>query len=372
MSLPITDGQTLFIAFTLFYQLECLHWLPLGSVVLRSWAMRRGWAASHPSPLVSARFKGLAMTWPLPPLGSVLVAQPWPVIPDMSGLWIGTGQAQEGKRLDWAAIHPNQEERTVKLAANIEVHCTSLRAAQLLTEFLTDATTKEDQRMDLIEEFWRSSLSLPRARAAVRRYLLAAGTLRAPCMAVFFISFVWIPLLFWRFGGNSWSVLIGFVTLLIMTTLVAFVWQKLDFRLFPNSRRKRWTQMLHFIFMPAHTIRAHDLIGTEVLAGLHPLPAAARVLKSEALKALASHTWRSWKFRSASDALIPATAVVLPRLEDCCRRLGLSVGELEEAPPRQGAAASFCPRCHSQFSLAAATCGNCGEIPTRKWNTDTA
>ncbi len=367
MSLPITDEQTLFGAFTLFYLFECLLWLPLGSVVLRTWAVRRGWAANQPSPLVSAGLKGLAMAWPLPPLGGVLVTQPWPVMPDATGLWIGTGQAQEGKRLEWAAIHPKQEERTVKLGANIEVQCASIRAAQLLTEFLTEATTKEEQRADLIKGFWRSSLSPSRARAAVRRYHLAAWALRVPCMAVFFASFVWIPLLFWRFGGSNWRVLMGFATLLALTTLVAFIWRHLDFRLFPNSRRKRWTQMLHLIFMPAHTIRAHDLIGTEVLAGLHPLPAAAWVLKPAALKALASQTWLTWKFRAASDPLLPAASLVLPKLEALCRQLGFSVEDLEAAPPRQGAAASYCPRCHSQFSLTNAACGHCGEIPTRQW-----
>jgi len=369
----MTDEQTLFAVFTLFYLVECLFWLPLGTVVLSTWTVRRGWTASHPSPLVSTGAKGVTMAWPLPPLGSLLVAQPWPVIPDAAGLWVGPGQLHEGKRLEWTAIRPKQEERTVTLAPGVELQCTSAGEAQWLMEFLRKAAAdSETERGQTLETFWRSSLSLPRARAAVRRYRLAASSLRMPCLGVLLISFGWIPLLFWRFGGSSWRVLAGFASLLLMTTMVALIWRHLDFRLFPNSRRKRWAQMLHLVFMPAHTIRAHDLIGAEVLAGLHPLPAASRVLKPAAFKALASQTWLAWKFRPASDPLLAAAAVVLPRLEACCRRLGLSVADMEAAPARQGTAASYCPRCHSQFSLAAATCGNCGDIPTRPWVAETA
>lgn len=369
----MTDEQTLFVAFTLFYLFECVCWLPLSAVVLRTWAVRRGWSASQPSPLVSAGARGLAMAWPLPPLGSLLVAQPWPVIPDATGVWIGQGQPHEGKRLEWGSIHPVQEERTVKLATGMELQCTSAREAHLLVAFLHEAAgNSETERAQTIERFWRSSLSLSRARAAVRRYRLAAGSLRMPCLGALFMSFAWIPLLFWRFGGSNWRVLAGFATLLVMTTMVAFIWRHLDFRLFPDSKRKRWAQMLHLVFMPAHTIRAHDLIGAEVLAGLHPLPAAARVLKPAAVKALAAQTWLNWKFRPASDPLLPAADLVLPRLEACCRKLGLSVEDLEAAPAKQGSAASYCPRCHSQFSLTAASCGHCGNIATRSWATEPA
>ena len=369
----MTDGQLLLAVFTAFYLVECLHWLPLHSVVLHTWASPVGWAATHPSHLVSAGGKGLALAWPLPPLGSLLVAESWPVIPDAQGLWVGAGQLHEGRRLEWNTIDPHLDQRTVNLTADTKVQCTSRRSAERLMELLRKvAAQPEEQRPLILAEFWLSSLSIPRARAAVRQYRIASSALRLPCLAVFFMCFVYMPLLFWRFGGSPWRVVVGVASLLAMTAWVAIIWRHLALRLFPDGKRRRWAEMLHLIFIPAHAMRAHDEIGAEALAGLHPLAAASAVLKQEALETFAAQTWLAWKFRHGSDALLPATAIVLPHLEACCRRLGIPTARLETPPAQQGGATSYCPRCHAQFSLAHAACGQCGDIPTRQWPAATA
>lgn len=364
----MTDGQLLLAVFTAFYLAECLHWLPLQATVLSTWALRRGWSAGRPSPHVAARGRGLALAWPLPPLGSLLTTQSWPVLPDKDGLRVGPGQLQEGKRLDWQAVAPVLDQRNLKLGQGLEVQCTSRREASLLAAFLREtAALKPARRQASIEAFWQSSLSLPRARAALRKYRLATWALRLPCLTVFLAGFCWMPLLFWQFGGSSWRVLVGFASLLALTTMVAFVWRALHRRLFPDSKGRTWGEVLHLIFVPAHTMRAHDLIGVEVMAGVHPLAAAATVLKRPALKAFASSTWSFWRFRPASDPLADTAPSVLPRIEACVLKLGFTLEELQASPSKQAGALSYCPRCQAQFTLTETACEQCGGVATRTW-----
>ena len=365
----MTDGQLLLTVFAVFYFVECLHWLPLQCVVLKTWATRRGWAAGKPSQHVAARGTGLAIAWPLPPLGSFFVAQPWPVIPDADGLWIGEGQVSQGHRLKWEDLHLRREEKTITVAPGLQVQCTSPRAATLLEAFLRQtATLKPKKRSDAIESWWNDSLSLPKARAMKRKFVLASWILRMPCILVFIIAFFWLPLLYWRFGSDSWRLLLGVASLWLMNLLVALTWRSLAARLFPEPKGSRWMEVLHLTLIPSHTIRAIDLIGIETMVGLHPLAAASAVLKAEALQSFASQLWLDWKYKPEADPLHPAVALVLPRLEAFCIRLGFSVDALEASPKRQGEAGSFCPRCHAQFTKQEAACEQCGGLATKPWD----
>ncbi len=359
----MTDGQLLLAVFTGFYLVECLHWLPLGSVILSSWA-GRGWVAQRPSADLSAKGSGLAMAWPLPPLGSFLVADNGPIIPDADGIW--TTQAPV-LRLQWHELTPRQEDQGVWLTRHTKLNCASRRSAQQLHNFLLEAQKLNPaKRKRLIDAWWQRTFSLPAARAAVKRYRLAASILRFPCLFVFALCFLWLPFLFW-FYGESLRLLLGFVSLFLATALTAFTWRSLDRRLHPQEKRTRWPQVLHLLFMPSHAMRAHDLFGIEALAGFHPLTAASCLLPADALLAQAAQTWRRWRFMGPQDPLRPAADLVLPKLQTLCQRLGLSPAELESAPTRQTHAQSYCPCCHTQFLLPSAICKDCYGAETLAW-----
>ena len=364
----MTDGQLLLTVFGLFYLAECLHWLPLRSVIFSTWAIRRYWTSGNPSPHVAANGSGLAFGWPLPPLGSFFVSEPWPVIPSENGITIGEGQNNYGTPLAWSALEVKLDQRTVTLAPGFEVLCCSQRAAEELTTFLqSTAVLSLNKRKNAIEAWWRSTLSLPQAQAAKRKFQLAAWSLRMPCNAVFILSFLWVPLLYWQFGTESWRLWVGVGSLYVMTVLVAFTWRSVARRCFPKRKASRWGEALHIALMPMHAIRALDLISVESMAGLHPLVVAAAVLPREDLTSLASRTLREWKYKPATDPLHEVVPIVLPRLEACCKRLKLSLDGLVAPPARQGSAASFCPRCHAQFTRAEATCEQCGGLATHAW-----
>jgi len=249
--------------------------------------------------------------------------------------------------------------------------CSSRPAAEMLLTFLTQtAELKPAKRSQAVEAYWKASLNVSSAKAAMKRFCHASWGLRMPCLFIFIMTFFWLPYLYWRFGSTSPRLIVGLASLLLMTTLVAFTWRFFVRRLFPESNQKRWGEFLHLIFMPAHAMRALDVIGVEVMAGLHPLAAASAVLKPEEMKSFATQTWLEWKWRPVNDPLADAVGLILPRIEKTCKRLGFATSILESPPAKQGEAASYCPRCHTQFTQAAKKCEQCGGIETQPWPSD--
>ncbi len=370
--MTMSDGQMLLAVFAAFYVIECIHWLPASAVVLRTFLLRRGWHVARPLALTQSAREGASFAWPLPLLGGFLLVDEWPVLPDHGGLWVGEGQPGAGSWVDWGDVRPACEQSLVNVTASLRVRCTTKQAARELCAFLQAACDGDTgRRSELVLAWWRQSLSLPRARMAVRHWLLAARALRTPCMGVFVLCFLWLPLLYWMHSTDGWRLLLGGLTLLATTALVAFTWRTLDRRIFRSRHRRRWPQALHLMFMPMHAMRAHDLIGAEILSGHHALPAAACVLSKPELRRFASAIWRRWVYRGPGDPLREASAVVVPRLRECCARLHLLEADLEASPQAQAGSLSYCPSCHAQFTVREATCPDCHGLETKGYEAGT-
>ena len=363
----MTDGQWLLAIFAGFYLIECLHWLPLGCAVFKASARARRWSVSGPSAQLAAQNCGLAVAWPLPLLGNFLVAQPWLILPDEEGLSLSDGHPRTGERVSWSDVKPVVDQSNVVIAHGLRVRCATPRAARSLRDFLVEAkAAKLNPRRTLISEWWQNSLSLPRAKAAARRYRIAASVLRWPCVLGFLVCFIYLPWLFWFFSGGV-RVLAGFASLLLLNTLIAFTWRALDRRLHPKCQAARWGQVLHLIFMPAHTLRALDLLGADALLGIHPLAAAGVMLSETDRQTFASQLWRRWNYAGTKDSARKIVPQVLPKLEANIKQQGLALSTLDAPPERPSNAASYCPQCHTQFDQPKATCESCAGVETREW-----
>lgn len=361
----MTDGQLLLAVFTAFYVIECLHWMPAQAVVLSTIGSRGGWRASKPWLAGEASAAGPALAWPLPLLGGFLVADAWPVLPDVEGLVIGEGQHGAGRRLLWSDIKPVLEQRTISLAPKAKVRCASVHGARQVLAFLEEARSLSMNERNLAcERWWAQSLSVPRAHASVRRWRLAARALRLPCVLVFCMCFGWLPFLYWKHSEDHFRLLIAALALLAANALIATTWRALDRRFFGTAKTGRWAHLLHLLFLPMHTIRAHDLIGLDVAAGHHPVPLASALLPDEAFKTFAAEYWRRWRFRGPSDPLQLSSVVVLPRLRACYERLGVSIAELERNPSPLAGSQSYCPCCHAQFVIQGNACSDCFGVTT--------
>lgn len=363
----MTDGQLLFAVFTAFYLLECVRWLPVAAQVFRTWAFRRGWSLRQPLPYLAGRGLGPTLVWPLPPLGGFLATQSWPVLPDIEGLRIGPGQLHSARFLRWSELNVTAEKHEVMIASGVSVQCVSARAAHdLQAVILKIQSAAPEQRAVFINEFWDDSLSIPAARAAVRRFHIAASMLKLPCICLFVLCFGWLPYVFWSFSGDVLKVGSALLSVLVLDVLVALTWRALDRRIF-GDEVSRWVQVLHLIVMPAHAIRALDLIGQDVVSRLHPLVVAAAILPETQARAVAGVEWRNWKYRQATALGADRAATVHARVEACMSKLGYRLEDLDAAPVQEPGARCYCPCCHEPFATADARCQSCGNLETRAW-----
>jgi len=74
----MTELQLLFLIFTLIYLWECVCWINRGSVGFLTWFGRR-WRVAHPASLIGNQSGGFVWTHPLPPLGTILVGNQYPL-----------------------------------------------------------------------------------------------------------------------------------------------------------------------------------------------------------------------------------------------------------------------------------------------------
>src|SRR5258706_16254842 len=74
----MSDVEWLFAVLAAIYLWECLCWIPRGTVAFRNVAGKK-WFLSHPGSLAGNQRGGLVLAFPLPPLGHIVTARPFPV-----------------------------------------------------------------------------------------------------------------------------------------------------------------------------------------------------------------------------------------------------------------------------------------------------
>src|ERR1043166_864801 len=73
----MTDLELLFLVLAVIYLWECACWVNRGSVAFLTWFGRR-WRLVHPAGLAGNQKAGFVFPDPLPPLGSLVVANQFP------------------------------------------------------------------------------------------------------------------------------------------------------------------------------------------------------------------------------------------------------------------------------------------------------
>ena len=74
----MSDLELLFLVLVVIYGWECACWVRRGSVALRTWFGRR-WRLAHPGELLGNQRGGFVFAPPLPPLGTVLTGNQYPL-----------------------------------------------------------------------------------------------------------------------------------------------------------------------------------------------------------------------------------------------------------------------------------------------------
>lgn len=354
----MSDGQLLYLVFVAFYVFDGIVRLPRHCwIFLRPGLPGAKWRVRRPLEIASRPGEGFGM---LPFTGLFL--------PVGEGWWFG--DADETRWVD----SPEQDGRTagVKKRSKLwseksRIH--GLRGAGVMT-FPSLTSARRILRLlkvDLIppDSLRRKSLSLPGAKAALKRCRIVMRCFEFSTGLLTFYVLVFLPLAFYWYRTTQPRLVL--VTLAFyLTVVIAVRWWCVVKRLAPNGGKGRWYKVIPLLFLPYHTMRMPRHLAMEMTAGIHPLAFAKVSLEPEAFRSFASDFMRSLKY--------PLNRLATPEewhrsFEECAEflvekcNLPRSDWESRELEPEDDSV-SFCPRCLMQYVETNVECTTCRGVRT--------
>jgi hypothetical protein len=228
----------------------------------------------------------------------------------------------------------------------------AVRVAELLRALPACAPEARASRLDA---FVRESLTLSRARAALESAERATRWLAPLCDVYASLALVAVPLLLWLDYEDR--VLRAVLPLLgsVHAACIALVFRA-HRRIAPAARSARFDLVLSAGLFPPAMLTAPKALLAEAFAGLHPLATAAVLLAPADFASFARRERARLDARArAGDA---AAALERAGLDAIGRELDF---DLAAPPPRADPqAASYCPRCFSDFRPGFGACSDCG------------
>lgn len=377
----MSDVQLLFVVVAVLYVWECACWLRRGGVAFVSW-LGRHWRELAPGTLVANQAGGFILAPPLPPLGTIFVANQFPLSLSSEGAlgFVATNvnpgwrPAQTGKFFRLADLR-EMRARGRKLLINGEV--LALFATPTLARrgaALLQRLSKLDPpgRAAAIAEFCRASLDLARIEARRKEFHARAKPLRLLANTLLVYVFIGIPAAVTSIGLKpSWLWLL--LGLLSLTTTAAVLFGRAHRVLYPEAKDERFTHTLTILLAPTSAMRAVDALARPLLEEFHPLAPAKALLPADEFRQFARRLWLD--LLNPAHPQTPGDDPVVRETEqhsrrtwreavgEFLRRSGVDVIEFEQPPaPNDETCCAYCPRCLAQFTAAAETCADCGGL----------
>jgi hypothetical protein len=191
-----------------------------------------------------------------------------------------------------------------------------------------------------------SAKSRKEASAAADKFYEAAEPVWIGANTLWVFLFVIAPaVVYWRGLAATWPTLLLSGLVILAFTLYAF-WTA-HAELFPGGRTERREKTILMALSPLGAVRAVDHLSHRLVAGTHPLVAAVELCDRGEVVRLAR-----WMYFAAPDAALRRF------LEDC------DLWQAVISPPECGepGAATFCPRCHAQYSRDTGDCSDCAGV----------
>jgi hypothetical protein len=377
----MSDVQLLFVVLAALYAWECAGWLRRGSVAFVTW-FGRDWRAVHPGTLAGNTNGGFILAAPLPPLGTLHIANQFPLSlsPDGVLAFVSTNvnpgwrAAQNGGFVRWAYLD-TMRVRGKKLFANgglFLVAATPGVARHLNAELQRLAKLSPAQREIAIAGMRRGTFDRRAIQSRLKDYQARSPAVRRLGNALFLYLLVIVPGLIWYFGlGRTWLGLL--VGLLSLTVSTAIFFGRAHRALYPAAGDARFAHTLTIALAPSSALRAHDALSRPLLENFHPLAVAKQLLSD--------HEFRPFARRVLLDLRHPAMPLgmseqpevvateahsrhaLLAAAEEFLMQHGLAPDELGRAPaPADASCRSFCPRCDAQFTTLTGQCVDCGGL----------
>lgn len=350
----------LLIALAVLYGIQCLVWLPEGSVLfvrpLGAWwvASGPGWRLLHPFPSGPA---WLAARLPLVERAGRLYGRAAPTWLSSRG-WPDRGAAASPAALAGAEARGS----VVRVEGRAFARAVTPAAAPPLARLLRNLGTSDAAQAEvLLARTLAESLSLARYSETLEDFGRATPGLRWSSDLYWTALYVALPgaMLLWESEpALLWALPV--LATLHLATLASYAWTFR--RLHPEGRGERFEGVLAAALYPPQLLRAWSELRTRALAGFHPAVVAVATLPEAAGRAfLRSEILRAPQPRGSG----AVGAAGLAELE--CRalwQLASEIGESRETllaePARHDPRAQgYCPACHVEYVRTSGRCSDC-------------
>lgn len=378
----MSELELLFLVLALIYGCECACWVPAGSVAFRTWLGGRWWRPAYPGTLLSNQRGGFLFAHPLPPLGTLLTANQFPLSFSTDALFAfvapaidhGRRPAHTGKFFRFTDLQ-KVEANGKKVQANgalLVKAPSSAYAEHLALQIRQLIKAPPAGRAAALRKLVRASLDVKALEHRWQEYRKLTGGLRLLTNGLFLFLFVAAPLLIRQLGlALCWPGLVA--VLLAFAFSAALLFRRAHKSLYPAAQDERFTHFLTILLSPATTIRAQDVLSRPLLETFHPL-AIARVFCS--LPVFTEFAWATLReVRHPSLPLCPVDDPVaqeaerqgrlrwLEAVEEFLEQEGFDLDQLAKSPAAADRTCrSYCPRCLAQFKTSEGVCDDCGGL----------
>ncbi|MBI5433827.1 MAG: hypothetical protein HZA52_13425 [Planctomycetes bacterium] len=373
----MSDTQALVLLLALVYLSDCVAWVRRGAVAFRALGAS-DFRAALPSAFTGNARAGLVWANPLPPLGTLFVAESWPLAFSPDGL-----ASVPGLELDrraprvaqwyakrWSDVGDVRAiEKEIWIDGRVFARADTLHAARELAR-LADTLRKATaaRREALIDAALAPGFDVEAVSARAASFASATRALRIATNALFGFLAVLVPSVLWRFGIlMTWPWLLAGLVVGLATVAVLF-WRA-HRALRPEAKAARRRALALIALSPPEAVRALDSLARPWLAGFDPLAVAA-LLREDARRELVRSILLDTRHPlpppvSAEPLAIDCErwfrARLLGERERAANRLGLDPSRLLAPPPTDDPTArGFCLRCELDHAQPSGACSDCG------------
>jgi len=328
---------------------------------------------------------GLCGLNPLPPLGSVFLAHPWPVSLSEEGVCAFTSQTlgdtgrprQSGTAVLYNDIGSIRAEgKTLLVDDRFFVKCRSTRAARNLAE--TVRTIKEaspGDRGNLLDQRLDRFIQVGAPAEAASLFSRNTATLRNLCNLYWILVFVIGPL-FVKFTNTGFALpRLAAAGILLHIAVLAFFYRAHKC-LIPGERGQRLEELFKMGLCPPLALRACDAVSLHLLDRFHPLAVATALCSRNEAGAFAARLLRDLQHPVPVD-LPPGDAVrieagyrkrLMATVIRFLRNYGFDPDAMLAPPkPEDEDQITFCPRCRKPYTLTEGRCDDCYGVPLQRF-----
>jgi hypothetical protein len=377
----MSEIEIILLVITAIYFTECACWLRADAVAFLSRGRDR-WRLAHPSAWLGNLRAGLIFSNPLPPLGSAIIAQQWPlsISPDAIYSYVAQTLSRDGRAdqreqycrfEDIASIEAS--EKNLLINKEIFLQTVSPRYARHLAALIKKlAALPQEKRAAAINAALTESLNKKSLAKRLQEFRQRAAFLRAICNLLFIyifsavIALIWLP---WLSQQWPWLLLL----LLMLMMVITARYYRLHRSFYPDGGAELLTKIFALALSPPVNIHAYGALSRHLLATYHPLAIAQALCEAESFREFARWILIDLHYPLApicpSEQAGPRAteawfrASLLDAIEQFIKQAGINREDLLAPPaPDNENSRCYCPRCLSQYGIEAGECENCGGI----------